>query len=411
MPSSHNEYSLQQRKHCQLVRRKKIVVVLVLLVGLRQWSKTIKQPYNDAPFTGDAYVKHLLNGNRLRAQSMLRLSIDVFRICSDELLSLGVEPVSKLLGMDEQLAIFLYIVGQNGTNRQTQDRFQHSGETISRVFHHIIYLFLQLQKKYIVTPPVNVAHESILENQKFSPFFDRCIGAMDGCHVPAFVPEHMAGPYRNRKGMLSQNVLGVVDFDMKFTYMMVGWEGSAHDSRVLGSAMSEDFSIPNSSFYLADAGYSLGKGMLVPYRGVRYHLRENAQAGQRPANKEELFNLRHAMLRNVVERTFGTWKKRFPILVHPLEYSLATQGNLVLALAVLHNMIIEHKGHSQYFEDPDYDGGAPDDEEIPDDEDNGTDELALSRAQARAAHKLWRDTLAQDMWDQYTSYLQQRNRG
>ncbi|KAI7953723.1 hypothetical protein MJO28_006270 [Puccinia striiformis f. sp. tritici] len=259
----------------------------------------------------------------------LRLAIQE-GICSDELLSLGVEPVSKLLSMDKQSAIFLYIVGQNGTNRQTQDRFQHSGKTISRVFHHIIYLFLQLQKKYIVTPPVNIAHESILENQKFSPFFDRCIGAMDGCHVPAFVPEHMAGPYRNRKGMLSQNVLGVVDFNMKFTYMMVGWEGSAHNSRVLGSAMSEDFSIPNSSCYLADAGYSLGK---------------------------------------------------------------------------------EHKGHSQYFEDPDYDGGAPDNEEIPDNEDNGTDELALSQAQARAAQKLWRDTLAQDMWDQYTSYLQQRNQG
>ncbi|KAI7958034.1 hypothetical protein MJO29_006251 [Puccinia striiformis f. sp. tritici] len=70
MPSSHNEYSLQQRKHRQLVRRKKIMVVLGLLVGLLQWSKTIKQPYNDAPFTGDAYVKHLLNGNQLPPQSM-----------------------------------------------------------------------------------------------------------------------------------------------------------------------------------------------------------------------------------------------------------------------------------------------------------------------------------------------------
>ncbi|KNE97487.1 hypothetical protein PSTG_09174 [Puccinia striiformis f. sp. tritici PST-78] len=114
MPSSNHQYSLQQRKHHQLVQRKNIVVVLVLLIGLRQWSKFIKQPYNNAPFTGDAYVKHLWNGNRLRAQSMFRLSIDVFRICSDELLSLNVEPVSKLLSMDKQLAIFLYIVGQNG---------------------------------------------------------------------------------------------------------------------------------------------------------------------------------------------------------------------------------------------------------------------------------------------------------
>ncbi|KAI9614019.1 hypothetical protein KEM48_009254 [Puccinia striiformis f. sp. tritici PST-130] len=66
-----------------------------------------------------------------------------------------------------------------------------------------------------------------------------------------------------------------------------------------------------------------------------------------------------------------------------------TQGNLVLALAVLHNMIIKHKGHSQYFKDPDYDSSTPDDEEIPDDEDNGNNELALSPAQAQAAHKLW----------------------
>jgi hypothetical protein len=55
------------------------------------------------------------------------------------------------------------------------------------------------------------------------------------------------------------------------------------------------------------------------------------------------------MLWNVVERTFGTWKKRFPILVHPLEYSLETQRDLVLALAVLHNIIINNNGMSNCF--------------------------------------------------------------
>ena len=98
---------------------------------------------------------------------------------------------------------------------------------------------------------------------------------MNGCHVPASVPEQRAGPYCNRKGGLSQNVLGVVDFDMKFMYMMVGWEGSAHDSRVCGSAMAEDFKIPSDSIF-ADAGYSLSKGILVLYPGVCYHLRETA---------------------------------------------------------------------------------------------------------------------------------------
>ena len=51
--------------------------------------------------------------------------------------------------------------------------------------------------------------------------------------------------YRNRKGFTSQNVLAVVDFDIKFTYLVVGWEGSVHDSQVLRDAMSDStFSFP-----------------------------------------------------------------------------------------------------------------------------------------------------------------------
>jgi hypothetical protein len=148
--------------------------------------------------------------------------------------------------------------------------------------------------------------------------------------------------------------------------------------------MAEDFGIPNGSFYLEDAGYLLSKGLLFPYRGMQYHLRENAQAGQRPANKKELFNLRHVMLWNVVERTFGTWKKRFLILVHPLEYSLETQAKLVLALAVLHNLIIDNCGQSNlYFVDADYAGPAPEEDKIPNDD--GDEDVSLSRAQEKAA--------------------------
>jgi hypothetical protein len=76
-------------------------------------------------------------------------------------------------------------------------------------------------------------------------------------------------------------VLGVVDFNMRFTYIMTGWEGSAHDSRVLRSALADDFHIPWPLFYLADASYSLSNGTLVPYCGVWYHLQETAQAGER----------------------------------------------------------------------------------------------------------------------------------
>jgi hypothetical protein len=64
----------------------------------------------------------------------------------------------------------------------------------------------------------------------------------------------------------------------------------------------------HSKFYLGDAGYSLTKYCLTPYRGTRYHLKEWATAAAKPQNKEELFYLRHASLRNIIERDFGMVK-------------------------------------------------------------------------------------------------------
>ena len=38
-----------------------------------------------------------------------------------------------------------------------------------------------------------------------------------------------------------------ISFDLKFTYVLAGWEGSAHDSRVLNDAFARpgEFSIPD----------------------------------------------------------------------------------------------------------------------------------------------------------------------
>ena len=54
-------------------------------------------------------------------------------------------------------------------------------------------------------------------------------------------------------------------------------------------------------------------GFLSPYRGERYHL-SHYRAGGPPQGMKELFNRRHASLRNVIERCFGVLKARFPIL-------------------------------------------------------------------------------------------------
>lgn len=103
---------------------------------------------------------------------------------------------------------------------------------------------------------------------------------------------------------------------MDYLYVLPGWEGFVHDAQVLQHAVyQKGFSVPSGKYYFIDASYSNLDIILVPYQGIQYHLREQALANMRPTNSKELFNLQHASLRNVIERSFGILKKRFGILL------------------------------------------------------------------------------------------------
>ena len=52
------------------------------------------------------------------------------------------------------------------------------------------------------------------------------------------VPCDERSKYRTRKGTLAMNVLGVCSPEMEFIYVLPGWEGSAHDGRILRGAIS-----------------------------------------------------------------------------------------------------------------------------------------------------------------------------
>jgi hypothetical protein len=93
--------------------------------------------------------------------------------------------------------------------------------------------------------------DSIRGDPRFFPFFQDCIGALDGCHCDAFTNDLL---FRNRKKTVSQNVLGVVNFDSTFSYVLAGWEGSAHDGNVLQDALMKGLIRREGKFYIADAG-------------------------------------------------------------------------------------------------------------------------------------------------------------
>ncbi|KAK3199780.1 hypothetical protein Dsin_023195 [Dipteronia sinensis] len=133
--------------------------------------------------------------------------------------------------------------------------------------------------------------------------------------------------FRGRKGYPTLNVLAACSFDLKFKYVLPGWEGTASDSRIIKNALirEDKLIIPNGKYYLVDDRYMLRSGLIAPYRGVCYNLKANSS--HPPENSRELFNLRHASLYNAIERAFGVLKKRFPIIGSTTEpnYSTNTQ--------------------------------------------------------------------------------------
>ena len=128
----------------------------------------------------------------------------------------------------------------------------------------------------LLTPDTPVSMK-ITNDPRFRHLSD-CIGAVDGTHICAFVPLEEHPNMRHRKGYILQNCLFVCDFDLMFTYALTGWDGSTVDATMWHDAHTQDLYIPQGKFLLADAGFGGSDALLVPYRGVRYHLKEWWQA-------------------------------------------------------------------------------------------------------------------------------------
>lgn len=108
----------------------------------------------------------------------------------------------------------------------------------------------------------------IREEGKFFPYFQDCLGALDGAHITVSIRPSLAAAFRNRKGTTSHNMLGFCTFNMSICYVLCGWEGSAHDGRVLQDAFTKDFIILDGKYFLVDAGYGLLLNVLIDQHAI-----------------------------------------------------------------------------------------------------------------------------------------------
>ena len=118
--------------------------------------------------------------------------------------------------------------------------------------------------------------------------------------------------------------------------------------------------------------------------------------------KEELFNLRHAQLCNVIECIFGVLKQKFQILLLAPEYNLDIQARLPAALCAIHNFTREHDPEVTASDD---DGTNIDHEFYHRGGGYEMEGLGADNAEAAAM----RDEIANNMWVDYQSYIEGGN--
>jgi hypothetical protein len=129
------------------IRRKGVILMGIIslhIAALIQKKTAYKkaqikpQKQHDSILTGQAWLHELENGNPHRMWNNLGMKKHVFKRLVAMLESKGGIGYTRHMTPGEQTAIFLYFAVTNCSNRKVAERFQRSGDTISK--YEIFYL-------------------------------------------------------------------------------------------------------------------------------------------------------------------------------------------------------------------------------------------------------------------------------
>lgn len=101
------------------------------------------QPRMDSNYTGQMWVDEVLNGHDDRCMNSFRMPKNIFHSLLHDLQTNYGLKNGKVSAM-EKLALSLYILGNRESNSNATERFQRSGETVSRIFTDMLHIFARM---------------------------------------------------------------------------------------------------------------------------------------------------------------------------------------------------------------------------------------------------------------------------
>ncbi len=106
-------------------------IIPVIVIGAVQATRPENTPRNTGQ-PGREYLYELLQSSPKRIYEVLRMQKQTFLELCEWLEHNTTLQSSRYITIQEQVAMFLWTINFSASNRQVMERFQHSGQTVSR---------------------------------------------------------------------------------------------------------------------------------------------------------------------------------------------------------------------------------------------------------------------------------------
>ena len=139
-----------------------------------------KEPCMTSLQSGQNWMTEVLNGHPIRCVNAFQMESSLFmRLCEELSLKYGLKESNRMSTI-EKVGIFVYIIALGISNKDACERFQRSGETISRAFHDVLEAIYGRKKGFVglacdllrpKDPDFRYIPPQIANDERYMPYF------------------------------------------------------------------------------------------------------------------------------------------------------------------------------------------------------------------------------------------------
>ncbi|KAL9672593.1 hypothetical protein QQ045_028844 [Rhodiola kirilowii] len=140
--------------------------------------------------SGAEYMHRFVNVQPCLCKEQLRLTDTMLKDLVNTLVTRQLLKDSRHISVLEQVGMTLYLLAKGASYRHVADTFKRSPTSVGKYFHRVVEALMKLSfnvirpHKSLDEVPAKIANSSM-----YFPYFQDCIGALDGTHIEAVLGE------------------------------------------------------------------------------------------------------------------------------------------------------------------------------------------------------------------------------